>query len=46
MNCYKIVIKLVSKALANKKGEDFHVHIINKHSALIATSLDHVVTKL
>jgi hypothetical protein len=35
---------LVSTALANKK-EDFHADIVSKHSALIATSWDHVVEK-
>ena len=45
MNCNKIVIKLVSQALSNKK-KDFHAHIVSKHSVLIATSLDHDVKQL
>ena len=29
-----------------QEKEDFHVHIVSKHSVLIATSWDHVVKKL
>ena len=45
MNCNKIVIKLVSRALSNKK-KGFHALILSNHSVLMATSLDDVFKKL